>query len=155
MANAMYDTWKEIIEIRKKNEFNASNVNLKIYEQKQEDNTVDYLFDINPVPLDKEFKNDGKKLPGSEKSRRRNIEDLKVQCALYLNNKRVAVTDKNKVKNWPTFHAEFNEQFQVNIFTMPSSIKLEIMINGSVVDMVNVQVPGEHVKSLTCASGLV
>ena len=47
------------------------------------------------------------------------------------------------------------EQFQVHVFTMPSSIKLEIQISGSVVDCVNVEVPGEHVKSLTCACQLV
>lgn len=38
---------------------------------------------------------------------------------------------------------------------MPSSIKLELLINGTVVDLINVQVPGEHVKALTCAAGLV
>ena len=100
---------------------------------------------------DEKYKFDGTTpLPGRETSRRRNIKNLTVQCHLLINNKKVAMTQKYKV-NWPNFTADIMEQFQVHLFTMPSSIKIEININGSVADVVNVQVPGEHVKTLTCA----
>ena len=56
---------------------------------------------------------------------------------------------------WPDCSCDIFEQFQVHIFTMPSSIEIELSINGSLVDLIKVQVPGEHVKALTCASGLV
>ena len=52
-------------------------------------------------------------------------------------------------------YADIFEQFQVHIFTMPSSIELEILIRGNVVAIVDVNVPGEHVKALTCACQLV
>jgi len=45
--------------------------------------------------------------------------------------------------------------FQVHVFTMPSSIKLEVVIQNGLstteVDIIDVEVPGQHVKTLTCA----
>ena len=38
---------------------------------------------------------------------------------------------------------------------MPSSISLEIYVGGNIVDIKDIEVPGEHVKALTCACQLV
>ena len=49
--------------------------------------------------------------------------------------------------------------FQINLFTMPSSIQLEIYINRGfadrLVDVIDVEVPGQHVKTLTAACPLI
>jgi hypothetical protein len=49
--------------------------------------------------------------------------------------------------------------FQVHVFTMPSSIKVELMMAGLVTDQTveecDIEVPGQHVKTLTCASSLI
>lgn len=76
---------------------------------------------------------------------------------LIVNGKEVA---KSKVAKllWPAFEFELAEQFVVYLFTMPSSIQLEIRMGGirmQVVDVLDIDIPGEHVKALTSASSLV
>ena len=41
------------------------------------------------------------------------------------------------------------------MFTLPAKIQLEILIDNSVVDLIDLIVPGGHVKSLTSASRLI
>jgi len=47
----------------------------------------------------------------------------------------------------------------VHVFTVPSSIKVElILVDGfseTTIDIINVEVPGAHVKSLTCSCPLI
>lgn len=49
--------------------------------------------------------------------------------------------------------------FQVHVFTMPSSIQIELVIQDGLrtieVDMIDIEVPGQHVQTLTCACQLV
>ena len=60
---------------------------------------------------------------------------------------------------WPNFEFPFKEIFLVDVFTIPNTIKVEIgLIDGlstTVIDVVNINVPGQHVKALTSASPLV
>ena len=53
----------------------------------------------------------------------------------------------------------FNEMFQVHVFTMPSQIQLEVnLIDGlstTLIDLIEIEVPGKHVKTLTCACQLI
>ena len=48
-----------------------------------------------------------------------------------------------------------SEQFQLYLFTMPSSLDLSITIGGTQVALVPIEVPGERVKALTSAYSLV
>lgn len=69
---------------------------------------------------------------------------LKIKAALVINDIRVAVTEPKKI-DWPAFSAQFEQLFQVNLFTMPSSIKIElILVDGgeTTVDFVTIEVPG-------------
>lgn len=47
----------------------------------------------------------------------------------------------------------------MHVFTVPSSIKVElILVDGfseTTMDIINVEVPGGHVKSLTCSAPLI
>ena len=47
------------------------------------------------------------------------------------------------------------ESFQTHVFTLPASIQLQILIDGVIVDTIDLIVPGGHVKSLTSASRLI
>ena len=72
----------------------------------------------------------------------------------------IKVTKTNKVPlSWQNFNFQIKEMFQVNVFTQPSSIKVEIVLcdgfSETIVDVVNVEVPGQHVKALTCSAPLV
>ena len=59
----------------------------------------------------------------------------------------------------PNFEVIIDEVFQLNTFTMPKSIEMEIMSVGAccdtLVDRVAIDVPGEYVRTLTCTSQLI
>jgi CC2D2A N-terminal C2 domain len=70
------------------------------------------------------------------------------------------VTRSRKVfLKWPNLELDIFEQFEIYVFTMPSSIQLELVVGGlfseQLVDVLNVEVPGSHVKALTSAATLI
>ena len=147
--------------MRVKQDYTGSNVNLRIYTKKtddpfDDDDKIDYFFDNELGGVDEKHKRDGiKYIESKELSNRAKIRNLTVSCGLLVNGKRVAKTlDEHKV-NWPNHYAEIFEQFQIRTFTMPASLQLEVFINGNLMDILNIEVPGEHVKSLTFATQLV
>ena len=130
---------------------------MKVYKTEHEDGTYDYNFNIIYQKLT-DKKNDDTPLPGDEVSRRNNIKGLKLYCNLLINGRVVSQTLKVPM-NWPEFSAQFTDVFQVHVFTMPSSIQLELILQDGIfstqVDLITVDVPGQHVKTLTCASQLI
>lgn len=60
---------------------------------------------------------------------------------------------------WPNLELDIFEQFEIYVFTMPSSIQLELVVGGlfseQLVDVINLEVPGSHVKALTSAATLI
>ena len=97
-------------------------------------------------------------MPGSEASRREEIQKLQVFARLFINGNQVSETRKANLR-WPSFEAEICEMFQVHVFTLPGSIQIQIVVQDGLrtfeVDLLDVEVPGEHVRSLTCASQLI
>ena len=77
---------------------------------------------------------------------------------LLINDRKVSKTNKSNC-NWPNLNFQIKEMFQVHVFTIPSSIKVELVLcdgfSETVVDVVKVEVPGQHVKSLTCSCPLI
>ena len=117
MATNLYTKWKQIKEIRQANGFASSNVKLKVHKN---DTSGEYYFNlIHEEPSGKKF--NGSALPGSEISRRNNAMKIRAYCRLIINGKYVSRTRKAFLK-WPNFEIEVMEQFQVHLFTMPSSI---------------------------------
>ena len=47
------------------------------------------------------------------------------------------------------------EQFQIHVFTLPAKVELEIYIGDKLIDVVDLIIPGGHVKTLTSASRLI
>jgi hypothetical protein len=70
-------------------------------------------------PSGKKF--NGTALPSSEVNRRNSAMRVRAYCRLMINGKYVSRTRKAFLK-WPNFEIEIGEQFQVCLFTMPSSI---------------------------------
>jgi len=97
-------------------------------------------------------------LPSSERSRQNRIKKLQVYAVLLINDRKVSKTNKAPV-NWPNFNFQVKEMFQVHVFTIPSSIKIElVLVDGfseTIIDVINVEVPGQHVRSLTCSCPLI
>ena len=59
---------------------------------------------------------------------------------------------------YPNYEIDLTEQFQIHMFTVPTSIKLELVMGVSkdiLVDVINIDVPGEYVRALTSASSLI
>ena len=62
---------------------------------------------------------------------------------------------------WPNLEIDISEQFQVCVFTMPSSIQLEIVVDepfsfrDTLLDVIDLEVPGSHVRALTSAATLI
>ena len=84
----MYQTWKEIKDLRKENGYQKSNVNLKIYKKIQENGDIDYYFDNTQDTPDERLKLDKETpLDRREINRRENIRALEVQCGLRINGK--------------------------------------------------------------------
>lgn len=153
LATTLYDTWTKIDDIRKKNDYQSTNVQLKVHQNKTKEGT-EYIFNLlHTNPSLKTFK--GGSLPNSEASRRSNIKGLRAFARLYINGQRVSETQKQPIK-WPSFEAELCEMFQVHVFTMPSSIQLELVLCDGLrsieIDKMEVEVPGQHVMTLTCAA---
>ena len=78
-----------------------------------------------------------------------------MKVGLKINGKHVAETNGYPLESAFECFAQVHEQFQVHVFTMPSSIVLEIFVGGDHVCDLPVDVPGMHVKALTCASQIV
>lgn len=84
-------------------------------------------------------------LPAEVNTRRANVEKIRVFAKLFINGRLVSQTKRQPLKH-PQFRAELCEVFQVNLFSMPSSIQLEIYMSRGftdrLVDVVEVEVPG-------------
>ena len=70
------------------------------------------------------------------------------------------VTRSRKVfLKWPNLELDIFEQFEIYVFTMPSSIQLELVVGGlfseQLIDVITVEVPGSHVRALTSAATLI
>lgn len=102
-------------------------------------------------------RNDDKPLASAETARRRKAKSLYVYFNLLVNEQRVCTSREYKV-GFPSFQADIYEVFHINVFTMPSSIQLEVFISGvpgsKMIDLIDVEVPGLHVKALTSSSYL-
>jgi|LauGreDrversion4_2_1035121.scaffolds.fasta_scaffold15507_2 hypothetical protein len=153
MAEKLYQKWKEIKELRKKNMYAASNLKLKVH--KSDDG--EFFFNlIHEEPSSKLYS--GGALPSSEITRRNDIVKIRAFIRLIINGHYVTRSKKAFLK-WPNLELEIAEQFEVYLFTMPSSIQVEIVIGGLfsevLVDVINLEVPGSHVKALTSAATLI
>lgn len=123
MALKVYGKWKQIKEIRKTQGFSSTNVRMKVHKQPsiggEHDNGEFYFNMMHEESSGKKY--DGTNLPGSEVSRRSHIQSVRAYVRLIINGKYVSRTKKAYLK-WPNFEIEIGEQFQVCLFTMPSSI---------------------------------
>ena len=86
-----------------------------------------------------------KELPSSERSRQTKIKKMQMYAVLLINDRKVSKTNKVPI-SWPNFNFAMKEIFQVHVFTIPSSIKVELILcdgfSETTVDIIKVEVPG-------------
>jgi len=90
-------------------------------------------------------------------SRRNDMGRIRLYLRLLINGEFVAKT-REVMMTGLTYEFHVGELFQVKLFTMPTSIQLEVVLSGlkdRVVDVIDLEVPGTHVKALTSASQLI
>jgi coiled-coil and C2 domain-containing protein 2A len=95
-----------------------------------------------------------KAIPSKELNRREKIKKQTYYVKVYINNELMAKTPKVAI-SWPEFEVNFRELLNVFIFTKPYSIAVEICQSGffdTVLDRIEISIPGEHAHSLTSAS---
>ena len=154
MANGLYEIWKVILEERRKQNFSATNVELKVHQDRNEAGDPDQMLDLkydNGVTPETT-------LPSTERSRQSRIKKMQMYAVLLINDRKVSKTNKVLI-SWPTFNFSMKEIFQVHVFTIPSSIKVELILcdgfSETIADVIKVEVPGQHVKALTCSCALI
>lgn len=118
----------------------STNLALKVHKQ-IEGSQTDYLLDLkydNSITPEKD-------LPSGERSRQNRIKRLQAYAVLLINDRKVSKTNKTAC-NWPNLDLQIKEMFQVHVFTIPGSIKVELVLcdgfSETVVDVVKVEVPG-------------
>lgn len=135
--------------------FASTNVKLKVHKLS---NGELYFNLLHEEPSAKQV--NGAALPSSEVSRRNSAVRVRAFIRLIINGRYVARSRKQFLK-WPSLEIEVSEQFQVCLFTMPSSIQLEIVIDVPLsfkeilIDVIDLEVPGSYVKALTSAATLI
>jgi hypothetical protein len=116
MAEKLYQKWLEIKELRKKNQYASTNLRLKVH--KSDDG--EFFFNLmHEEPSSKMF--NGTALPSSEISRRNDVIKIRAFIRLIINGHYVTRSKKAFLR-WPNLELEIAEQFEVYLFTMPSSI---------------------------------
>ena len=153
MAENVYKKWREIKELRKKNGFSSTNIKMNVHKGLNDEL---YFNIVHEEPSSKQF--GGAALPSSEVTRRNNTQRVRAYVRVIINGHYVTRSRKVFLR-WPNLELDILEQFEVYLFTMPSSIQLELVVGGlfteQLVDVINVEVPGSHVKALTSAATLI
>ena len=102
----MYALWTQIVDERTKQKYTSTSVELKVHNQAEPDGSNDQVLslkhDCQTTPH--------KELPSSEKSRQRNISNLKVYCVLVINDRKVSKTSMKELK-WPKLEFPLMEAF--------------------------------------------
>lgn len=98
MANGLYSIWSEIEAARAKQKFNATNVELKVHQQTEDNGEIDQILDLKYDNIITQYKD----LPSAEKSRQNRIKKLQVYAILLINGRKVSKTNKSPV-SWPNF----------------------------------------------------
>lgn len=94
---------------------------------------------------------DGRPLPKKEYYRRKKVRNTRFWVEVVINGHVMARTRKVKV-DWPSFEVEFQEKFQIFVYTKPYSVKLRVCTGGvftEVISEIEVDTPGENVETLT------
>lgn len=100
---------------------------------------------------------DGRQLPRTEIQRRNKIKKSKMMLKIYINDNLMAKTDKVNI-SWPSFEVEFFEKFQIFLYTKPYNVRVDVCtagIGSTVINSIDLDIPGENVHTLTSASSLI
>jgi len=144
-AQKIYDLWQEIVNLRKKNPDGYANTmyDLKVHKGDLGD---DVLFQLK--------KKGTQDHPDPVLKRKANVQKTPALCRLLIDGKVVAETRKVAI-DWPSYEINILDQFSIHMFTLPGNVQLEIVINGKTIDVIELEIPGAHVKTLTSASRMV
>lgn len=142
-ANQIYQQWTEIKKKRAEQGFTITPYELKVFQGPDE---KEVLFNLNQTQV-----NEGEALI---KNKKKKINNTTGYCKLIIDGKYVTQTAKSQI-SWPNFELDILDQFDIHVFTLPSSVQLEIVIGDKMVDILDLIIPGSHVKTLTSAARMI
>lgn len=123
-AEALYNKWTELKELRAANGYTSTCVKLGVrqYHDVKQD---EYDFFLQPQEPSADTTILGVRIPNIELSRRKSIQAYRVFLRILVNGIYVARTTKKFMK-WPQFQVSFSERFQLHLFSRPVKIRLEV-----------------------------
>jgi len=156
-ANLLYNKWKELKKLRENQKFQSTNFKISVLRFPTNSNENPNIFDYAFILSNSEPTQDNKILPRVEIQRRQNIMKLKCYLKIFINNIFVADTKKYPLL-WPNFEINMNDLLQVNVFSRPTKIELELYIGNFTFKKVGrfeIEPPGVFSNSVTSSSTLL
>jgi len=153
LMNAIYAKWDDVKKIRDNNGFISTPGRLRVRSYDLKDGRHEMEFILDQIDISKD---DVPNFKRTEINRRRSIQKQRIFIRLLVNNKYVTRTRKAFIQ-WPSFEADFQEQYQLYLYAKPSSIQLQIVMGmffPSMIDTINAPIPGDNVNTLTSSSSI-
>jgi hypothetical protein len=150
LANEMYDKWLELKRIRDQQKYQSNTLKLNVLKfnnKEGDENIFDYAF----VLTYSEPTIDPRLLPKLEVERRNRIQKLKGYVKIYVNN--IFVTKSKTFElGWPSFELDINTMFNLNVYTRPTKIELELYIGNitfAKISRFEIEAPGIFMNTIT------
>ena len=151
IAERIMKLWEDVKQIREQNGgFVGDPMRLRVKKFMTAENLVEYEF-----KLKSHHQGDNVPVPRDERSRRKRLEAQRIALVLLVNDQEVARSKNAKLSQ--TFEADINEIFQLKLYSMPTSIRLRLLMGGrfkAALATIEVPIPGEHVYAMTSAAAL-
>ncbi|CAG9318052.1 unnamed protein product [Blepharisma stoltei] len=150
-AEALYNKWVELKQLREKQTFVSTSVKLGVREYNDIGQGLEYDFFLQPQEPSADTTLLGVRLPSQEITRRRAAQSFRVFVRIYVNGIYAARSTKKFMK-WPQFQVPFLERFQLHLFSRPVKIRLEVCTGFTIVRVLGViefNPPGLNVSALT------
>jgi hypothetical protein len=154
IANEMYNKWLELKRIRDQQKYQSNTLKLNVLKFNKEEGELslaDYAFVLSYT----EPTLDARLLPRHEIDRRNAIQKLNGYVKIYVNN--VFVTKSQTFElGWPSFELDINTLFNLNVYTRPTKIEIELYIGGKIsftkISRFEIEAPGIFMNTITSSA---
>lgn len=112
--------WKEIKNIRIASGRETVPWRINVKEYNVGESRKSYDIGVTPIEINERLTGDGAQ---AEVQRREEIKKEKYFVRIYINGYEVAKSEKMNLQ-WPTFKVNFNQKFNITVYSSPSSIQV-------------------------------
>jgi hypothetical protein len=156
-ANLLYSTWLRLKKLRDDQKFQSTNLKLSVLKFQNGENWMDSMFDYAFILHYSDPTADTKIIPRRELDRRSRIIKVRSYVKIYINGVYVTKSDIYNL-TWPNFELVIDTLFNVNIYTRPTKIELELYQGNITFDKIarfEIEAPGIFMNTVTSTSTLM